>query len=65
MALNLTDEQIEILKKDMAGIEPFEYDAPEMTTFDGKSDYKRWRATCAKRMLEQDAKEKTERKSHG
>lgn len=65
MALNLTNEQIDILKKDMEGVEPFEYDSPEMTTFDKTVDFKKWKATCAKRMLEQDTKEKAERNSNG
>lgn len=61
MALNLTDEQINELKKELDGVEPYDYDAPEMITFDGNVDFNRWKATCAKKMLEQDAKEKNEK----
>ena len=61
MALNLTDEQINELIKELDGVEPSDYDAPEMITFDGNVDFKRWKATCAKKMLEQDAKEKNEK----
>ena len=63
MALNLTDEQKRTLMLDVESAEPYDYNSPEMNTFDGESDFRRWKATCAKILLEQDEKEKAETKN--
>ena len=59
MALNLSRADRARLEHDMMQAEPYEYDAPEMLTLDGNSgDSKRVMATIAKKLLEQDDREK-------
>lgn len=67
MALNLTEEQREILKAAIENAEPYPDDAPEMNTLDMKDtdcDPARWAATAAKRMLALDDEEKKRKKIH-
>ena len=61
MALNLTNEQIEKLKLDATIAEPYPNEAPELMSYDGQRDSNRMKATIAKRLLEQDAKEKSKK----
>ena len=62
MALNLTLEQIKQLNIDANSAEPYADDAPELTLYDGERDSARMKATHAKKLLEQDAREKAERR---
>lgn len=61
MALNLTPEQIKKLTIDANSAEPYADDAPELILYDGDIDSARMKATHAKKLLEQDAREKRER----
>lgn len=66
MALNLTPEQIKQLNIDANSAEPYADDAPELILYDGdERDSARMKATHAKKLLEQDAKEKAERNNNG
>ena len=57
MALNLSEADKKRLKRDLAAAEPYDEDAPELRTFDGKVDFARMRATMAKTFLEEAEKE--------
>lgn len=63
MALNLTSEQIKQLNIDANSAEPYADNAPELMLYDGDRDSARMKATCAKKMLEQDAREKADAKN--
>lgn len=52
MALNLSEGDKKRLERDLAAAEPYDEDAPELRTFDGKVDFARMRATMAKKILE-------------
>ncbi len=52
MALNLSEGDEKRLERDLAAAEPYDEDAPELRTFDGKVDFARMRATMAKKILE-------------
>lgn len=58
MALNLSEADKKRLNRDLAAAEPYDEDAPELRTFDGKVDFARMRATMAKKFLEEAEKEK-------
>ena len=51
MALNLSEGDEKRLERDLAAAEPYDEDAPELRTFDGKVDFARMRATMAKKIL--------------
>lgn len=60
MDLNLSRAERDLLRCDMAQAVPYDEDDPILYTFDGDAgDFNRWRATMAKKLLEQDEKEKT------
>ena len=63
MALNLSDADRALLKHDMNQAEPYAYDAPELLGLHTEYDHARMVATMAKRLLEQDDKEKKDAKS--
>ncbi len=52
MALNLSEGDEKRLERDLAAAEPYDEDAPELRTFDGKVEFARMRATMAKKILE-------------
>lgn len=52
MTLNLSADDRERLKRDLAAAEPYDEDAPELRTLDGEVDFARMRATMAKKFLE-------------
>lgn len=58
MALNLSEADKKRLERDLAAAEPYDKDAPELRTFDGKVDFARMRATMAKKFLQEAKKEK-------
>ena len=58
MALNLSSEQIKQLNIDANSAEPYADDALELMLYDGDIDSARMKATHAKKLLEQDAREK-------
>lgn len=59
MDLNLSRAERDLLRRDLQLAEPYDKDDPILCTWDGEArDPKRWRATMAKNLLEQDAKEK-------
>lgn len=51
MAHSLSKEDRERLETALASAEPYDEDAPELRTFDGKVDFARMQATIAKRLL--------------
>lgn len=53
MALSMSKEMQEMLEADLRAAEPYEDDDPALLVFDGKVDRARWRATMAKKFLEQ------------
>lgn len=60
MDLNLSRMERDLLRHDMAQAVPYDEDDPILYTLDGdEGDFHRWRATMAKKLLEQDEKEKT------
>lgn len=59
MDLNLSRAERDLLRHDLSLAEPYDKDDPVLCTWDGEEgDSKRWRATMAKKLLEQDEKEK-------
>ncbi len=56
MALNLSAGDRERLEHDLELAEPYDEDAPEMRTLDGKVDFARMRATMAKKFLDEEAR---------
>lgn len=59
MDLNLSRAERDLLRRDLRLAEPYGQDDPILCTWDGEArDPKRWRATMAKKLLEQDEKEK-------
>ena len=58
MALNLTQQQIKQLTIDANSAEPYADDAPELMLYDGERNSARMKATHARKLLEQDAREK-------
>lgn len=62
MALNLSSDQRRQLEIDMSAAVPYDDDSPEVMTFDtNEYDSARLKATMAKRLLEQDDREKANR----
>lgn len=59
-ALNLSKADREWLEADLRAAEPYDPGDPALGTFDGDIDDARFRATMAKRFLEQDDREKAE-----
>lgn len=59
-ALNLSKTDREWLEADLHAAEPYDPDDPILGTFDADFDNARFRATMAKRFLEQDDREKVE-----
>ncbi len=59
MVLNLSRAERDLLRHDLSLAEPYDEDDPILHTLDGEAgDSKRWGATMAKKLLEQDEKEK-------
>lgn len=59
MDLNLSRAERDLLRRNMAQAVPYDEDDPILYTFDGdEGDFNRWSATMAKKLLEQDEKEK-------
>jgi hypothetical protein len=59
MALNLSRAERSQLRSDLALADPYDEGDLVLCTLDGpKADMDRWRATTAKKLLEQDQKEK-------
>ena len=59
MVLNLSRAERDQLRGDLALADPYDESDPVFCTLDGpKADMDRWRATTAKKILEQDQKEK-------
>lgn len=59
-ALNLSKADRDWLEADLGAAEPYDPDDPILSTFDADFDDARFRATMAKRFLEQDDREKAE-----
>lgn len=59
MELNLSRAERELLRRDLCLAEPYNEDDPVVFLWDGEEgDPMRWRATIAKKLLEQDEREK-------
>lgn len=58
--MNLSDADRKWLEAELAAAEPYNEDAPEMNTLDGKLDFARARATLAKKFLAMDKKQREE-----
>ncbi len=60
MDLNLSRTERDLLRREMAQALPYDEDDPLLYTLDGdEGDFNRFRATMAKKLLEQDEKEKS------
>ena len=53
MALNLSKKDQERLEADLRAAEPYKDNDPALLTLDGDVDSARWRATMAKKLLQQ------------
>lgn len=61
MDLDLSKKERDELRADLASAEPYDYHDPILWTLDGKhpkGHFERWKATMAKKLLEQDEREK-------
>lgn len=59
MDLNLSKAERDLLRHDLSQAEPYDKDDPILCIWDGEEgDEKRWQATMAKNLLEQDRREK-------
>ena len=59
MDLNLSKAERDLLRKDLCAAMPYEENDPIINTLEGEEgEPQRWRATIAKRLLEQDEREK-------